>query len=180
MLLHYFHDAVLSGHLGAHMTLSSIARNFWWPRMRAEIFQYVRSCELCQRAKPAQDARVGLHSSTPSSTRMERLFIDFVGPLTRTKRGNVAILVVLDAFSKFVFFRAVRRNSAQMVCDCLEGIILPAYGTPISIVTDNARVFCGRMFKDFCFRWGTHHITTTPYSPKLHWPRGPIVILRPR
>jgi hypothetical protein len=35
---------------------------------------------------------------------MERFFIDFVGPLTRTKRGNIAILVNLDAFSKFVFF----------------------------------------------------------------------------
>jgi hypothetical protein len=97
---------------------------------------------------------------------MERLFIDFVGPLTRTKRGNIAILVILDAFSKFVFFRAVRRISAQTVCDCLEDIFLPAYGTPMSIVTDNARVFCGRIFKDFCFRWGIHHITTTPYYPQ--------------
>ena len=167
MLLHYFHDAVLSGHLGTRNTFFRIARNFWWPRMRGEIFQYVNSCELCQRAKPAQDARVGLHSSTPSSTPMEKLFIDFIGPLTRTKRGNAAILVVLDAFPKFVFFRAVRRISAQKVCDCLEGIFLPAYGTPISIVTDNARVFCGRMFKDFCFRWGIHHITTTPYYPQV-------------
>jgi hypothetical protein len=46
---------------------------------------------------------------------MERLFIDFVGLLTRTKRGNVAILVILDAFSKFVFFRAVRIISAEAV-----------------------------------------------------------------
>jgi hypothetical protein len=94
---------------------------------------------------------------------MERLFIDFVGPLTRMKCGNIAILVILDAFSKFVFFCAVRKISAQVVCDCLESAFFPAYGMPNSIVTDNARVFCCRMFKDLCFRWGVTHVTTTPY-----------------
>ena len=75
---------------------------------------------ICQRAKPAQDARVWLHSSAPCSRRMERLFMDFVGPLTRTKRGNLATLVILDAFSKFVFFRSVRRMSSQVVIECPE------------------------------------------------------------
>jgi hypothetical protein len=40
------------------------------------------------------------------------------------------------------------------------------YGTPNSVVTDNARVFCGKQFKDVCFRWGIEHITTTPYYPQ--------------
>jgi hypothetical protein len=38
-----------------------------------------------------------------------------VGPLTRTKRGNIAILVIFDTFSKFVWFRAVRNINAQEV-----------------------------------------------------------------
>jgi hypothetical protein len=104
MLLNYFHDSVLAGHLGARKTFQKIAVNVWWPRMRLEIFDYVRRCDLCQRAKPAQDARVGLHAANPCSQPVERLFIDFVGPLTCTKRGNLAILVVVDGFSKFVSF----------------------------------------------------------------------------
>jgi hypothetical protein len=96
---------------------------------------------------------------------MERLFMDFVGLLTRTKRGNVAILVILDAFSKFVFFRPVRTISSQVVVDCLERVFFPVYVTPTSVVTDYARVFCCRQFKDLCFRWGVTHITTTPYYP---------------
>ena len=85
---------------------------------------------------------------------MEHLFIDFVRPLTRTKRGNIAIFVILDAFSKFMFFCAVRKIYAQAGCECMESAFFPAYGRPSSIVTDNAGVFCCRMFKDFCFRWG--------------------------
>ena len=101
---------------------------------------------MCQRAKPEQDARVGLHSSAPCSRPMECLFMDFVGPLTRTKRGNLAILVIMDALSKFVFFRSVRKMSSQVVIVPGKGVFL-AYGTPGS-VTDNARVFCSRQFKD--------------------------------
>ena len=97
MLLKYFHDSVFSGHLGARKTYK-IASNFWWRKMRLEIFGYVRRCELCQRAKPAQDSGVGLHSASPATAPMERLFIDFVGRLTRTKRGSMGILVIVDSF----------------------------------------------------------------------------------
>ena len=120
MLLNYFHTSVLSGNLGSRKTFQKIATNFWWPRMRLEIFDYVRRCDLCQREKPAKDARVGLHASNPCSQLMERLFVDFVGPLTRMKRGNLAILVVVDGFSKFVSFFSVRKISSQVVSDCLE------------------------------------------------------------
>ena len=97
---------------------------------------------------------------------MEKLFLDFVGPLTRTKRGNTGILVVVDSFLKFVWFYPVRRISSQAVVDCLEKNYFPAYGSPDTIVTDNARVFWSRQIKDLCFRWGVKHINTTPYYPQ--------------
>jgi len=65
MLPKYFHDAVSSGHLVPWKTYHKIASNFWWPKMRLEILSYVRGCELCQRAKPAQDSRVRLLSANP-------------------------------------------------------------------------------------------------------------------
>jgi len=119
----------------------------------------------CQRAKPAQDTRVGLHAAKPASEPMDRLFADFVGPLTRTKRGNIAILVV-ESFSKFVTFHAIRRMTSQAVMSYLERTYFPAFGTPKLIVKDNTRVFCGKDFHNMCFRWGTEHLTTTPYYPQ--------------
>jgi hypothetical protein len=46
-------------------------------------------------AKPAQN-----FTSQVVTKPMERTFIDFVGPIVRTSQGNLAILVVLDGFSK--------------------------------------------------------------------------------
>jgi hypothetical protein len=110
-LLKYFHDSVLSG--------------LWVPlissrKSRGKSFDRVHRRYLCQRVKPAQNTRVGLHSASLVSETMERLFAHFMGPLTRSKRGNIAILVVLDAFSKFVSFFPVRKISSQIVCVCLE------------------------------------------------------------
>ena len=154
MLLRYYHDGVFAGHLGAQKTFFKVASNFWWPGMRGDVFKFVQGCELCQRAKPAQNAREGLHSAEPSAQPLDRVFIDFVGRLVRSKRGNIAILVAVDAFSKFVALYPVRRIASRVVLDCLEREYFPAFGTPKSIVSDNARVFCGKVFKDLCFRWG--------------------------
>jgi hypothetical protein len=90
----------------------------------------------------------------------------FFGPLTRSKRGNIAFLVVVDGFSKFVSFFALCRITAQVVYDCLERGYFPLYGTPVSVVTDNVKVFCSKPVKDMCFRSAVHHITTTPYYPQ--------------
>jgi len=166
MLLHHFHDALFSANLGAWKTYHRIAANFWWPKMRGEVFGYVRRCDSCQCAKPAQVTRVGLHAASPVSQPMDRLFIDFVGPLVRTKKGNVAIPVVVDSFSKFVSLNPVRRTTSTAVLDYLQRGYFPVYGAPKSIVTDNTRVFCGKEFRDMCFMWGIDHLTTTPYYPQ--------------
>ena len=122
--------------------------------MRVDDIQHVRNCYLCQRGKHAPNTRVGLHAAETSAKSLGKLFVDFIGPLTRTKRGNSAILVVLGSFSRFVTIFPVRRMPISVVIDCLEKGYFPAYGTPTRIVTNNACVFRSKKFKDKFFRWG--------------------------
>ncbi|KAJ4427102.1 hypothetical protein ANN_24717 [Periplaneta americana] len=56
--------------------------------MRSHVRDHVTKCEFCQRAKPPSNTRVGLYSAGTDSRPMQRLFIDFVGPLVRTRNGN--------------------------------------------------------------------------------------------
>jgi hypothetical protein len=109
MVLQYFHDAALSAHLGGAKTLCRIEKAFYWPGVRHDVLDYVRRCLECQKTKPTQNARVGLHSSQVVAKPMDRIFIDFVGPVVRSRRGNIALLVVLDGFSKFVTLYPVRK-----------------------------------------------------------------------
>ena len=63
----------------------------------------------CANVRNPPKTRVRLHSANPASQPMDRLFIDFVGPLLRSKRGNIAILVIVGSFSKFVSSCPVRK-----------------------------------------------------------------------
>jgi len=80
----------MSGHLGSFKPWKKIGRQFYWPKLR-DVFHYVRQCDLCQRAKPAQDTKLGRNTATPASYPLERVFIDLMGPLLHAKRANQAI-----------------------------------------------------------------------------------------
>jgi hypothetical protein len=82
---------------------------------------------------------------------MERIFVDFVGPVVTSRKGNVALFVVLDGFSKFVSLYPVRKISSDVAKNCLVEEFFPAYGVPQTIVSDNATVFKSRTFYNLCF-----------------------------
>jgi hypothetical protein len=96
----------------------------------------------------------GLHTATPATGSLDRIYIDFMRPMICTKMGHHAILVVMDSFSKFVAFFRVQRITLAVVCEVLETQYFKAYGILKSLVTDNAKVFKSNMFCDFCFKWG--------------------------
>ena len=73
--------------------------------------------------------------------------------------------MVVDAFSKFVSFHPVHKITGRVVLDGLERSFFPAYGIPTFLVTDNARVFCCRLYRDL-FSMGVKHLITTPYYPQ--------------
>jgi len=118
----YFHNSILLGHFGALKTFQKIAVNFYWPKMQVDIYEYAHRCNLCQGAKLAQFTHVGLHSASPVSRATERLFIDFIGTLTQSKQGNIAILVVLDGFQVCVLFLCPKNFIPGSVCQFEKGL----------------------------------------------------------
>ena len=58
--------------------------------------------------------------------------------------------------------------TSAAVSDYLGRSYFPAYGVPKFIVTENAKAFCCKEFKDLCFKWGVEHLTTTPYYPQAY------------
>lgn len=51
-ILCFIHD--ISGHLDAHTTLKFAQERLWWTRMVADVYEYVRSCDACQRMQKLQ------------------------------------------------------------------------------------------------------------------------------
>jgi len=54
------HDHPAAGHPGRAATDELVSRDYWWPKIRRTIAQYVRNCDTCARIKPARHAPYGL------------------------------------------------------------------------------------------------------------------------
>jgi hypothetical protein len=103
MVFAYFHDSLLGGHLWVLNTINKICSQLIWKGMDKDICSRVRACHTCALSKPAQNSRLGLLASEVAQRPMQKIFIDYVRKLPRSKAGNTAIHVCVDAFSKFVW-----------------------------------------------------------------------------
>ncbi|CAF4354703.1 unnamed protein product, partial [Rotaria magnacalcarata] len=66
--------------------------------MRRDVEAYVRACKLCQQYKASNQKPRGLMSPIVVNEPWNTVGIDLTGPLPKTRRGNIYILVVIDYF----------------------------------------------------------------------------------
>ncbi|KAG8235890.1 hypothetical protein J437_LFUL010120 [Ladona fulva] len=116
----YFHCLPSAAHSGIMKTVTRISHSYWWPNHRAEITEMVKRCHLCQITKPRNTLSPGILSSRIESVPWERLYIDFVGPLPRSKRGYCYIFTVVDGFTKMSFLEPVRDASSSSAINVLD------------------------------------------------------------
>ena len=101
------HDTPTNGHLGEHKTLERISRYYYWPSMRKSIQQYIQQCQSCQANKASHQLPIGLLQSLDiPGKRWETVSMDLITKLPETTKGNDAIIVFVDKFSKMVHYAA--------------------------------------------------------------------------
>ena len=47
-LLKECHDGPVAGHCSVKPTLAELVKNYYWPNLRDDVEQYVKSCVTCQ------------------------------------------------------------------------------------------------------------------------------------
>jgi transposase InsO family protein len=166
MVFTYFHKSPLGGHLGVFKTISKIRSQFIWDEMDMDIHSQVRACQVCALSKLTQKSLWGLLASEVAQRPMQKIFVDYVGKLPRSKAGNTALLVCVDAFSKFIWLIPVRETTIKATIKTLKEKIFCSFSVPEVLVSDNAQCFTSQEFRHFCFGLGIKHVTTSPYYPQ--------------
>ena len=95
-VLEMAHSIPLAGHLGKKKTTDRILQRFYWPTMYKDIAEFCRTCESCQKTSGRKEVRVPLIPLPIISQPFQRIAMDIVGPLPRSRRGNRYVLVVCD------------------------------------------------------------------------------------
>lgn len=160
------HDRPTAGHLGINKTLTRISNHYFWPNLRNDVKQYVRSCETCQRFKVEQRPTVGKMFFRSPRGPWYTVTSDIIGPLPRSKRGHRFIIVFQDSYSKWVELAPLKNATAREVSKMFVELIMLRFGSPEVVLTDNGTQYVSKIFQNLAKDWGFKHQVTAPYSPQ--------------
>jgi len=104
--------------------------------------------------------------ASESARAFQKLYIDFLGPYPRSRSGNIGIFIVLDHYRKFVFLKAVKRLSAEVVVKYMQQELFHVFGVPETIMSDNGSQFKSEAFQKFLREYKVSHTLTPVYSPQ--------------
>jgi hypothetical protein len=137
-----FHDSPQGGHSGFPVTYRRLLALFSWPSMKQMIKEYVKSCRVCQQAKPERLPPAGLLQPLPvPSEPWEVATMDFIDGLPTSRHYN-CLLVVVDKLSKFAHFIPLSHPyTASKVAELLVHNIYHLHGMPQSLVSDRDPIF---------------------------------------
>jgi hypothetical protein len=165
-LLSLAHDHPTAAHLGRRKTLFRLSSRFTWPHMRRDVAAYVRSCTLCQQYKPSNQPPGGLMKPIVVLEPWNTVGIDLTGPLPKTRRGNIYILVVIDYFTKWVELFPLPNTKAKTIAQIFRDEVICRFGFPVRIISDNGVQFLSSIFTNVCQSLGIKHQRTPLYHPQ--------------
>ncbi|XP_069171090.1 uncharacterized protein [Procambarus clarkii] len=158
----------MAGHLGVKKTLNKVQDHFYWPNVWKKVKKYCRTCLACQRAGKSAPAipKAPLKPIPAFGEPFERVLIDGVGPLPRTRRGHEYLLTIMCTATRFPEAIPLRKVTSRAVLDRLQNYVAWV-GMPKVIQTDQDQtVFQSKLFRETVKGWRVEQVRSSPYHPQ--------------
>ena len=168
LILRECHDTRYSGHLGVRKTEELVSRDFYWPTLQADVATYVATCEECQRNKPSNVRPAGLLQPLEiPGQRWEKISMDFITHLPKTRAGYDSLLVMVDYLTKMMVLRpthgtATAVDTARIFMDA----VVRLHGLPRVIVSDRDTKFTSNFWREVCRVMGTTLAMSSGFHPQ--------------
>ncbi|GFX92666.1 retrovirus-related Pol polyprotein from transposon 412 [Trichonephila clavipes] len=164
-----FHDLPLAGHLGKRKTYLKLRYTCYFPCMRKYIFEYVSTCDRCQKFNYKNALPVGRLMPIVSKYPNEIVTLDLLGsyPASRPERYKF-ILVISDHSIKWCELIPLRKASSQAIANTLFDNYIARYAAPISLISDNGPQFISDVFEHLSHRLDMKHMKTVTYRPQAN------------
>lgn len=160
------HDDI--GHFAFEKTLDKVKASYWFPKMRKFIKKYVESCLECNHSKSIVGKKPGfLHPIDKDGIPFHTIHIDHVGPFVKSTKGNMFILVIIDAYTKYIYLKAVRNTKTSTTLKVLYDYF-SIFGAPQRIISDRGTSFTCHNFKKFLSEKGIKHVLNAVASPRAN------------
>ena len=136
--------------------------------MIAEVLKILRSFEVCQVVKPGGNRPPGSRQPLYTGRPWQKVAINLVRPLPRTRKSNQWILVLSDHFTHWQNAIAIPDATSPTVATILDERVFCYFGLPEQIHSDLGRQFKSHLMAKLCALWKVNPTHTTPDHPQLN------------
>lgn len=150
-LLHVNHQGMVKMKMNAR-------RMVWWRNMDKDITELVNTCTVCQ-ARQTVQREVVTTTWKEATDPFERIHLDLCYYDNRT------LLVIVDAYTKYIEVKIVNMSRAVDIIEQLENFFA-CFGLPKEVVTDNGPPFNAELFTRFLKVRGIIASKSPPYHPQ--------------
>ena len=134
--------------------------------MAEDIQIHIQNCMRCIKFKQKQSQAelVCIEATYP----LQLVHLDFlqIGSKKRDKGKPIYVLVVTDHFTRYAKAYMTTNQMAHTVAHVFINEYVTNYGWPEKILTDQAKDFKGKVFKELCDQALVKKLRTTPYHPQ--------------
>ena len=164
-ILSLAHEIPLAGHLGQKKTAERILQRFYWPTLFQDVREVCKACPECQRTASGKTVQAPMIPLPIIEEPFQRIAMDIVGPLPRSRQGHRYILVICDYATRYPEAFPLKTIDAPHVAEELMKFFSRA-GVPKEILTDQGTNFMSKLLTELYRMLHIQPIHTSPYHPQ--------------
>lgn len=141
VMLAHAHDSAVGGHRGPQPTLETLRQVAYWPSMSRDVKAYFKGCLVCCQFQPSRPLGRAPLQKRGVTFPWSHLQVDWVGPVSRSSRGNKYLLTITCAFTKWVECLPAPNDTATTTAVLLLNHVFSRWGLPLSVDSDRGTHF---------------------------------------
>ena len=154
------------GQFATRKTQDLVEKSFYMPNLNAKVDRIVEGCIECIVSEAKRGHEEGFLKPIEKADRpLVTYHLDHVGPMEATRKQYNHILVVVNAFSKFVWLYPTKSTGTNEVVDRLRKQSA-VFGNPARIITDRGTPFSSNQFKEYCESESIQHLLIATRVPR--------------
>ena len=153
-------------HPGQKETLRRVSSEYYWPKLRKNVHDFVKTCKPCNLAKQSTTVNPGTGDFPVPDQRFSFIHLDIVGPLPPSQ-GYKYMLTIYDRCSRWTEAYPLVRDSSEEVC---RGFMewVARYGLPSVALSDNGNALVANLFQDVLKNFGVEVRFSPAYHPQTN------------
>ena len=166
-----YHDHEMAGHPGELETYNVVKEQYWWPRLRTFVKNYVKGCAICQQFKtdhhPFHPAYIPGTERAQTTRPFANCSMDMITDLPMVN-GLDSLLVMVDQglMKRVILLPWSKMITAEQVATLLLDNLYKRFRLPNKIILDQGPQFVSQSFRELLKLLGIKSALSMAYHPQ--------------